>query len=85
MSWNFRVMRHVEVDKSTGAVSEWLGIHEVHYKGLEVNDLTVSSDEIGYTVQPVTMTAESVEELRFMLTRMLGAIEKPILEYKQSD
>lgn len=85
MSWNFRVMRHIEVDKSTGAVSEWLGIHEVYYKSLEVNDLTVSSDEVGYTKRPSTMTAESVEELRFMLTKMLAAIEKPILEYMQSD
>lgn len=85
MSWNFRVMRHVEVYRSTGRVSEWLGIHEVHYKGLEVNDLTVSSDEVDYTVLPITITGESVEDLRFMLTGMLRAIKKPILEYKQTD
>lgn len=85
MSWNFRVMHHVEVDRATGTTSEWLAIHEVYYKSLEVNDLAVTSDEVGYTARPVALTAASVEDLHFMLTRMLGAIEKPILEYKQPD
>lgn len=85
MSWNFRVMQHTQVDKESGRVSQWLAIHEVYYEGLEVNDLEVTSSEVGYTENPVTMTAESVEELRFMLKRMLGALEKPILEYKESE
>lgn len=85
MSWNFRVMRHTEVDKESGQVSQWLAVHEVYYEGREVDDLRVTSDEVGYTERPVTVTAESAEELRFMLERMLGALEKPILEYKQSE
>lgn len=85
MSWNFRVMRHTELDKESGRKSQWLAIHEVYYEGLEVNDLAVTSDEVGYTDRPVTMTAESVEELRFMLERMLGALQKPILEYKDAE
>lgn len=85
MSWNYRVMRHVHVDKDSGAVSEWLAIHEVYYKGPEVDDLTVTTADVGYTERPVTMTAESVKELRFMLNRMRGALNKPILEYKETD
>lgn len=78
-------MRHTQVDKDSGRVSQWLAIHEVYYEGLEVNDLEVTSSDVGYTENPVTMTAESVKELRFMLKRMLGALEKPILEYKESE
>lgn len=85
MSWNFRVMRHTQVDKATGrVVSEWLAFHEVYYESIEVNDLEVSSSDVGYTENPVAMTAESIDELRFMLNRMLGALDKPILEYKES-
>lgn len=85
MSWNFRVMRHTQVDKESGRVSEWLAFHEVYYESIEVNDLEVTSADVGYTENPVAMTAESVEELRFMLTRMLGALDKPILEYKEAE
>lgn len=85
MSWNFRVMRHVLVDENSRVVSEWLAIHEVHYESLEVDDLKVTSADVGYTERPMTMTGETIEELRFMLNRMLGALEKPILEYKDSD
>lgn len=85
MSWNYRVMRHTKVDAESGQVSEWLAIHEVYYESTEVDDLKVSSDEVGYTERPVTMTAESIKELRFMLSRMQGALKKPILEYKQSE
>ena len=73
------------MDKESGKVSEWLAFHEVHYESTEVNDLEVTSADVGYTENPVTMTAESVEELRFMLTRMLGALDKPILEYRESE
>lgn len=85
MSWNFRVMRHTQVDEESGSVSEWLAIHEVHYESVEVNDLKVTSADVGYTENPVAVTAESTQELRFMLTRMLGALDKPILEYKESE
>lgn len=78
-------MRHTQVDKESGKVSEWLAIHEVHYESVEVNDLEVTSADVGYTENPVALTAETPQELRFMLTRMLGAIEKPILEYKESE
>lgn len=84
MSWNFRVMRHAKVDLEPGSASEWLAIHEVHYESANVNDIEVTSADVGYTDKPVIMTAESVEDFRFMLTKMLEALEKPILEYKES-
>lgn len=84
-SWNYRVMRHVEKDNQSGMESEWLAIHEVYYQSKSINDLEVTSADVGFTENPVKMTGESVEELRDMLTKMLKALEKPILEYREDD
>jgi hypothetical protein len=81
MGWNYRVMRHSSKKENTADLEEWLGIHEVYYRNDEVDDLSVSAHEIGYTEMPIKMVAEDIEELRWMLDEMLKALAKPILEY----
>lgn len=81
-SWNFRVMRHIQLDNVTGRMTSWLAIHEVYYPNLKSDDLGLTTDDIGYTDQPVTMTAVSIDELRFMLAKMLSSLDKPILDYQ---
>lgn len=44
------------------------GIHEVYY------------DPTGWTVEPVPVVADSVEDLRDVLNRMLAALDKPVIE-----
>lgn len=84
-SWNYRVMRHVDKANGAGRGSEWLAIHEVYYLSRGVNDLEVTSAQVGYTENPVKVIGESVEELRDMLTKMLMALDKPILQHKEED
>jgi len=84
MGWNYRVMKRKEIN-SEGEKEVWYGIHEVYYKNDEVNDLTVKSDEIGYTKEPVKITTNNIEDLKWMLEEMLNSLNKPILEYSKGD
>lgn len=53
----------------------WYGIHEVFYH----------ENKIGYTANPIDLTADSVEDLESAY-RMIGeAFKKPILDYKEND
>lgn len=86
MGWNYRVMRHVEKNW-TGYDDEesWVGIHEVHYRNDDVDDLTVTAEETLYTTNPVPARAFDVEDLRERLEGMLTALDKPILEYPEDE
>lgn len=63
--WNHRVMK-----RESGGETLY-GIHEVHYCGDEVEM---------WTSLPEPVVGESIEELRTTLTRMLAALDKPVLE-----
>lgn len=64
--WNHRVLRFA--NQHHGG---WFAIHEVYYrKGVPES----------YTVEPCKITAESLEDLRWMLEQMLLALDKPILD-----
>jgi hypothetical protein len=80
MGWNYRVMRHVDLD-SEGTAHETLSIHEVYYKDDLVPDVLVQSGDVGYTENPVAPVAEDLEGLRVVLTQMLKALDKPALDY----
>lgn len=81
MTWNYRVMRHEGQGPDIQGEC-WFTIHEVYYKSDGVNDLAVSTADVGYTTEPVAPMAESVDELRVTLQRMLTALDKPVLDYR---
>lgn len=82
-TWNHRVMRHKHTFPESGETEVTLAIHEVYYKDQTVDDCQVSADDVGFTENAVTVTGESIEELRSTLRLMLNALDKPVLEYKQ--
>lgn len=68
MSWNYRVIRHVKNNE------EFYHVHEVYYD--DNGTPTMVSTE------PIAPYAESVEDLKWVLERMLEALDKPILDYE---
>lgn len=68
MTWNYRVIRHVE--RSTKEV--WHAIHEVYYD--ESNTAT------HYTADAVYPQGETIEELREALADYLLAADLPVLD-----
>jgi hypothetical protein len=81
MGWNYRAMRHTLDSDAPLGIPESYAIHEVYYRSDQVNDLTATSKDVGYSIEPVSPLAESIDDLRFRLTEMLGALDKPTLEY----
>lgn len=77
MSWNYRVMRHVYPAEKCVSGEDYIyyTIHEVYY-GTKDNP-----DALSWSTNPDWPQAESVEELRDELNRMLAALDKPVLEY----
>lgn len=69
MTWNHRVMRHVEGDEV------FFQIHEVYY-GIEEG-----SNQLSWTENAIAPMGETIEDLRFELVRMLEALDKPVLDY----
>jgi hypothetical protein len=70
-------MKHVTKHqlKDLPATYTWYGIHEVFYH----------ENKVGYTANPIDLTADSVEDLESAY-RMIGeAFKKPILDYKEND
>lgn len=81
-TWNHRVMKHEYAHLGSDYNEVMFAIHEVYYKDRSVDDRAVTLDDVGYTENPVTVTGESIEELRATLELMLAALDKPVLEYK---
>jgi hypothetical protein len=81
MGWNYRVFRHPPTDPQT-LDDSWYAVHEAYYRSDDVDDLTVTSDEISTSVEPVGPSEESVEALRDRLGLMLAALDKPVLDYR---
>jgi hypothetical protein len=69
MTWNHRVMRHVDPN---GGI--WFGIHEVYYDE--------SGEPEGWTETPDGPHGETVEQLVADLARMIEASGRPVLEYE---
>jgi len=81
MSWNYRVMKHVDKNplhhKNTEIpeTETWYAIHEVYYH----------ENKVGYTTNPIPLSADTIEDLESVY-RMIGeAFKKPILDYKEND
>lgn len=64
-TWNNRVVRQTHEGQDA------YGIHEVYY--------AESGNPVMRTVYPVAVAGETVDELRTCLTRMLEALDKPVL------
>lgn len=73
-TWNHRVMRH-----AAGTDNEYLAIHEVYY------DNEDGKEKLGWTQNPISVSGENLDELRWVLERMLRALDHPILEYKDEE
>lgn len=85
MGWNYRVMRHTEKNPATGETVSRLAIHEAHYRNDDVDDHVVPVHEVGYTENPVSVTGETIDELKATLQLMLAALEKPVLDMGEHD
>ncbi len=70
MSWNFRVIK-TKVEGDPFIEFEY-GIHEVYYN-LETGKPN------GYHSKPRRVDAETIEELKWTLNKMLEALDKPVL------
>lgn len=68
--WNHRVVRREHVD--TGEVT--FAIHEAHYDEVKVEAVTS---------EPIDVSGESVDDLRWVLEHMLKALDKPVLNYEE--
>lgn len=69
MTWNHRVLKHKDGEDN------WYQIHEVYY------DKEGNVD--GYTKDGASVGGNSLEELKWVLEKMLESIEKEIIEYKE--
>jgi len=68
MSWNFRIIKHI--DNGT----PWLAIHEVFY------DKDDNPDSC--TKNPVTVVGEDEKEVKWYLDKMSEALEEPIIDFQ---
>jgi hypothetical protein len=75
-------MRHAP-DPSRGQRELWYAIHEVYYRDDSVDDRAVDVSETNYTQDPVTVQSEDLDDLRWMLGKMLEALDKPVLDYEE--
>ena len=60
--WNIRAMKH------THPVEDWYALHEVYYNGFGQVSM--------WTVNPISITGDSVEELREYLVMCLNDLDK---------
>lgn len=71
MSWNYRVIK--TFCKETGEDS--YGIHEVYYDEPD--------EPVNATINPIRISSESIDDLRWMLDKFKVALEKPVLDMKE--
>ncbi len=80
MNWNYRLIYHpsgkYKIGKQEFDRGEYLAIHEVYYD----DDGNPDSMTIDPIVTGDDDGTDSLESLRWVLTRQLEALEKPILE-----
>lgn len=63
--WNHRVVKQTDGDET------WFGIHEVFYD---------EEQGTGWTENAVSVIGQSVDDLRWVLEKMLLALDKPVIE-----
>lgn len=63
--WNHRLMAE-QTDEEI-----YLSIHEVHYDKNEI--------PVGYTEKPISVSAETVDGVKWVLEKMIDCLQKPIL------
>ena len=68
-SWNYRVIRTEDGDEP------WYAIHEVYYDDNHAVD--------GYTLRPVTVSGNSIDDLRWTLEQMLKSLDKEVIEEEE--
>ena len=71
MTWNYRVIRHKD---SKDALEVQYALHECYY---ETDDL------ISWTENPIPASAETPAALLWILSVMLAALERPVLEERE--
>jgi len=77
--WNHRVVRRVfRADGSHQEVE--FAIHEAHYK-----DKGATRGPCSITTDAVAVHAETVDGLRWVLQKMLEALDKPVLDYETTE
>ena len=69
-TWNHRVMKHKDGEQ------DWFQIHEVYYKGDNVD---------GYTENGISVGGNTIEELREVLNLMLESLDKEVLKPKEDE
>ena len=82
MTWNHRLMRRKYTHPVTQETETTLAIHEVYYRDDTVDDTCISSEDVGYTEEPVAVMGETIDEVRQTLRLMLDALDKPIIDYE---
>lgn len=73
MTWNHRVLRHLDGPRSQTLSGEWYAVHEVYYDD--------SGRARSCTVNPVAPIGETPEELLEELSRYVAALGQPVLDY----
>lgn len=68
MSWNHRVLAH----ESKGEV--YYQVHEVYYDD--------NGKPNGYTANPITISGDDIESIKWQLEHISKCLEKPILSLK---
>lgn len=67
MSWNHRVIKHIDTESDTVHYT----VHEVYYE---------DDKPVAYTEKPVAPFGENHEELMHDMIRQMGALTKPVLD-----
>lgn len=76
--WNHRVV-HRRYPDSAEPDEDFYAIHEAHYaEGTPVDGMPRT-----ITVEPVAPSECSLDDLRWVLQRMLRALDKPVIEYDE--
>lgn len=74
-TWNYRVVKkRIPVGLSPEPTVDIFGIHEAHYHGEKV---------VNVTVEPCEPTGDDLEELKSDWLRMGEAFNKPVLSYDE--
>ena len=74
MTWNYRVVRKENPGEHLEEERYSFGIHEVYYN----DNGTINA----CTVEPMDPHGMSLDELRACMDLMMGAFDKPVLDYE---
>lgn len=77
MTWNYRIMRREYVDIVDGkpVSTEAFEMYECHYQ----ERATIPH---GWAETPVSVSADDIEGMTWMLAKMTEAASKPVLDYE---